>query len=106
MYHPSANYIQSDASAIYDGQVQLAHVTHDTGGEAYFTGFGPMASIAPYLADISDHLANQYLLEFLAIPANGGGALQDLTVKPGDSDLELMVTERAWVSANASAAGR
>jgi len=106
MYHPSANYIESDASAIYDGQVQLAHVSHDTGGEAYFTGFGPMASIAPYLADISDHLANQYLLEFLATPSNSAGTLQDLTVKPRDSDLELMVPERAWVSSNAPAPGR
>ena len=106
IYHPSADYIRGDASAIYDGQVQMAHVTHDTGGEAYFMGFGPLPSIAPFLADISDHLSNQYLLEFLANPTGKNGALQELTVKARNADLELMVPERAWVPAKAPEAGR
>jgi hypothetical protein len=98
IYHPSADYATADASKIYDGQVQMAHVAHDTGGEAYFLGFGPAPSIAPFLEDIADHLSNQYLLEFMAIPAEGPAALQEVTVKAKDSDLELMVPERAWVA--------
>ena len=68
IYHPSADYFASDPSKIYAGQVQLAHVADETGGEAYFLGFGPLPSLAPFLADMADHLANQYLLEFLPIP--------------------------------------
>ena len=60
IYHPSADYATSDSSKIYSGQVQLAHLAHETGGEAYFLGFGPLPSLAPFLADIADHLANQY----------------------------------------------
>jgi hypothetical protein len=99
VYHPGADYTATDSGKIYDGQVQLAHVAHDTGGEAYFIGFGPMPSIAPYLADISDHLANQYLLEFLAEPGDGADALREVTVKSGIPDLELMAPERAWIPA-------
>lgn len=99
IYHPGADYATSDASKIYDGQVQLAHVAHDTGGEAYFMGFGPLPSIAPFLADIADHLSNQYLLEFQAAPAAGSGELKEVTVKCGNNDIELMVPERAWIPA-------
>ena len=81
IYHPSADYLRHDYSKIYSGQVQLAHVADETGGEAYFLGFGPLPSLAPFLADIADHLANQYLLEFLATPGDGTGALQQVTVK-------------------------
>jgi len=98
IYHPSADYATGDASRIYDGQIQMAHVAHDTGGEAYFVGFGPLPSIAPFLSDIADHLANQYLLEFEANPAAPSGSLQEVTVKYANNDVELMVPERAWVA--------
>lgn len=101
IYHPSADYFTSDTSKIYEGQVQIAHVAHDTGGEAYFMGFGPLPSIAPFLTDIADHLSNQYLLEFLAAPGEESGALQELTVKSRIADIELMTPERAWVSGSA-----
>lgn len=97
IYHPSADYATGDASKIYDGQVQLAHVAHDSGGEAYFLGFGPLPSIAPFLADIADHLSNQYLLEFVANPGAGAGELQEVTVRSKAADLELMTPERAWI---------
>lgn len=97
IYHPSADYATGDALKIYDAQVQLAHVAHNTGGEAYFIGFGPLPSIAPFLADIADHLLNQYLLEFAANPGAGAGELQDVTVRSKTADLELMTPERAWV---------
>lgn len=102
VYHPSADYASGDASKIYAGQVQLAHVAHDTGGEAYFLGFGPLPSIAPFLADVADHLANQYALEFLASPGEGSGALQEFTVRSKGSDIELMAPERAWVAGRGS----
>lgn len=103
IYHPSADYLAADSSKLYSGQVQLAHVAEETGGEAYFLGFGPVPSLAPFLADLSDHLANQYLLEFLANPAKGPGALQQVTVKSKLTELEVMVPDKVWVVGHGSA---
>lgn len=102
IYHPSANYLSTDSSKLYSGQVQLAHVADETGGEAYFLGFGPLPSLAPFLADLSDHLANQYLLEFIADPVEGRGALKQITVKSKISDIDVMVPDKAWVPGRAS----
>lgn len=102
IYHPSANYLATDSSKLYSGQVQLAHVADESGGEAYFLGFGPLPSLAPFLADMSDHLANQYRLEFVATPAEGAGELQRITVKSKIPDIELMVPDKIWVQGSQS----
>jgi hypothetical protein len=99
IYHPSADYLTTDYSKLYSGQVQLAHVADETGGEAYFLGFGPLPSLAPFLSDMSDHLANQYLLTFLAKPAEGPSGLQEVTVKSKITDLDVMVPDKVWVPA-------
>jgi hypothetical protein len=96
IYHPSADYISADFSKIYSGQVQLAHVATETGGEAYFMSFGPLPTLAPFLADMTEHLANQYLLEFLATPGESG-ALRDITVKSKLPDIDVIAPSRVWV---------
>ena len=96
LYHPSADY-QTNTSRIYTGQLQLAHVALESGGEAYFLTFGPLMSLAPYLADIGDHLSNQYWLEFLASPDDESSGLKDITVHSNFPDLELIVPSRVWV---------
>ena len=96
IYHPSADYLASDFSKLHSGQIQLAHVADETGGEAYFLYYGPLPSLAPFLADLADHLANQYLLEFLANPGETG-SLQQVTVKSKITDIEVMVPDKIWV---------
>lgn len=98
IYHPSADYLTTDYSKLYAGQVQLAHVADETGGEAYFLSFGPLPSLGPFLADLADHLGNQYLLEFLAKPGEEAGALEQVTVKSKITDLEVMVPDKVWVA--------
>ena len=97
IYHPSADYVTSDFGQVYSGQVQLAHLATESGGEAYFLGFGPLPSLAPFLADISDHLANQYFVEFLVSPAPPPGELQSVAVKSTIKDLDLMAPDKVWV---------
>jgi hypothetical protein len=97
MYHPSADYLDSDLSEMYTGQVQLAHLAMETGGEAYFTSFGPLPTLAPFLTDLGDHLANQYLLQFLANPGEGPGALEQVMVRSKIYDVELMAPDRTWI---------
>jgi hypothetical protein len=96
IYHPGADYVSTDPSQLYLGQVYLAHVANETGGEAYFLSFGPLPSLGPFLADIADHLANQYLLQFLVRPANND-SLQDVTVKGKVPGIDLMAPSRAGV---------
>jgi len=98
IYHPSANWVTVNPSQIDSGQVQLAHVALETGGEAYFLTFGPLRSFAPFLSDIADHLANQYLLEFLARPSETPGALVDVTVKSKNPDVEVTASGKVWVA--------
>jgi len=101
IYHPSADYLTNN-SKIYSGQLQLAHLGIETGGEAYFLSYGPLNSLGPFLADIGDHLANQYWLEFLANPNEGPGGLQTISVHSDIPDLEVIVPSGAWVAGPAA----
>jgi hypothetical protein len=98
VYHPSADYLISDSSKMYSGQLQLSHIAYETGGAAYFLGLEPVATLAPFLADVADHLANQYLLEFLAKPIEGPGRLLPVTVQCKVHDLDLMAPDSVWVT--------
>lgn len=97
IYHPSADYLQGDFLRNYAGQTLLAHVSVETGGEAYFLTVGPLPSLGPFLADISDHLANEYVLTFLAKAAEQAGELQDISVKSKTSAFEIMAPSRVWI---------
>jgi hypothetical protein len=99
IYHPSADYRTTASYKLYSGQIELAHVAIETGGEAYFKGFGPLPLLWPFLADISDHLANQYLVEFVANSVEGPGALQEVTIRsPKLPEGELMAPYKVWVT--------
>jgi len=98
IYHPSADYATSDSSRVYSGQTQLAHLAYETGGEAYFLGYGPLPSLAPFLSDMESHFANQYLLEFVAGGVEGSGTLQQVTVRSKIPDLEILAPARVWVA--------
>jgi hypothetical protein len=98
IYHPSADYTTSDFSRIYSGQVQLAHVAMETGGEGYFLGFGPLPSLAPSLGDVADHLMNQYLVDVLAAPREDGSGFQEASVGSRTPTVELMAPYKIWVS--------
>lgn len=101
IYHPSADYLNSDFDKIYSGQIQIAHVARESGGEGYFIGYGPLPALGPFLEDVADHLANQYLLEFTVPAANGAGELRDINIKSNNKDLDLMAPDRAWIPARA-----
>jgi hypothetical protein len=53
IYHPSAAYRTAASSGQRLGQIQLAHVAVETGGEAYFSGLGPL----PFLSPLAVHSA-------------------------------------------------
>jgi hypothetical protein len=100
IYHPSADYLTSDPSRVYAGQIEMSHVAYETGGEAYFVSFTPLPSLAPFLSDISQHLANQYLLEFLANPGSSPRELQEVEVTSKVPDLDLMAPYKVVIPGN------
>jgi hypothetical protein len=104
LYHPAADYVTTETATIHAGQVHLAHVAYESGGEAYLLGFGPLPSLEPFLADVADHLANQYRLEFLANPSEPGGALEEVIVRSGLPEIEVMAPAKTWIP-GARAAG-
>jgi hypothetical protein len=96
LYNPASNYLTEPWSRVESGLVNLASVAYETGGEAYFVGHTPALSIEPFLADITEHLANQYLVKFRLAPMPEG-AFQTIFVTSGTPDRELMKPEGIWV---------
>lgn len=96
IYHPAADYDKKEWRDVDAGVVQLAHVCYETGGEAYFISHSAMETITPFLDDIAEHLANQYLLTvvFDAMPEPGFRDVYLHTAVPG---LELMAPAKVWV---------
>ena len=88
LYHPGRQYQTNTSGAVHSGQVLLAHVACETGGQAYFSGFGPLPSLAPFIYDIDAHLRNQYALEFV-IRANDSHSLQPVTVRSRNQRFNL-----------------
>ena len=95
LYNPVSAFASEKWSDVDAGIVHLAHVCYETGGEAYFVGHSPAESFAPFLADIAEHLANQYLVKFRYSPGPGGG-FHAIQVNGKSADLELMKPSAVW----------
>ncbi len=97
LYNPASDYIAKDWSAVDSGLINLASLSYETGGEAYFIGHTPCPlQVEPFLTDITEHLAHQYLVKFRVTP-QADSAFQTIFVTPGNPDRELMQPEKIWV---------
>lgn len=101
LYSPSiSNVAKLDATSVDMGQV-----AYQTGGEAYLVGHSPAQSIEPFLADISEHLANRYVVKFRPT-SNTGNGLQAVNFTAGNADQELMAPDKAWIPAVTGLSGQ
>jgi hypothetical protein len=98
LYNPAGNYTSDDWFRVDEGVTDLAHVCYETGGESYFQGHSPVGSLEPYLDDIAEHLAHQYLVKFRLVPGSESG-FRTIYVSSGPSAPEVMVPESVWVPA-------
>lgn len=97
IYNPLSNYASEKWSKVDTGVVDLAHVSYESGGEAYFLGHTPLDSIAPFLDDIAEHLDHQYLVKFRMSPGPTG-EFRSIFVNPSVApDHTLMKPESIWV---------
>ncbi len=104
VYSPVTNVSQK-FSKLDAGRVDLGQVAYQTGGEAYLMGRRPTDTIEPFLADISEHLGNRYLVKFRLTPNTGSG-LQPVNVTAGSADQELMTPDKVWVAEPTALSGQ
>ena len=64
IYAPDVGHVGRGFFRVNNAQSELSEVSEETGGEAYFLGFGPPVTLKNYFDEISNHLNNQYLLTF------------------------------------------
>jgi hypothetical protein len=78
------------------GQNNLSQIADQTGGEAYYLGFGAPVSFVPYLDDLAHRLTHQYLLTFLAKPEKKAG-LQRVKLSTEVTNAELVAADYVYV---------
>lgn len=98
IYTPAAGHGGHSFWRMNWGQNHLAQIAEETGGESYMLGFGPPVSFAPYLSELAEHLAHQYVVTFLAKPG-AKGAFQSVRFNTEVPNAEIVAANRAYVPA-------
>lgn len=80
------------------GRLYLAQIAEGTGGEFYYYKSSAPLSFAPYLADVTNRLASQYLVNFMAEPRKGPG-LQSIKVRSELPHTEVVTTKKVYIPA-------
>jgi hypothetical protein len=96
IYTPGAGHSGHSFWLMNWGQNHLAQIAEETGGESYMLGFGPPVSFAPYLGEIAEHLAHQYLVTFLITPGKKAG-LQPVRLTTEVPNAELVAADKVYV---------
>lgn len=76
----------------------LDKIAQETGGECFSLSTTQLVSFKPYLDRLQNQLANQYFLEFAAIP-KGKGSLQRVKLETEIPNSELLAPDNVWVEA-------
>jgi len=96
IYYGAFGHLGHDMWQINWGQNDLAELCDATGGEAYWQGFINPVSLAPFLDDFTQRLANQYELTFLAKPDKKGG-LEKIRVTTEVPRVSIVTESRVYV---------
>ena len=99
IYTPGIGHFGHSFYRTYWGQLYMAKVAEETGGEAYYIGMtGPPVAFAPFLDDQARRLTHQYLLTFLAKPPKKPG-LQAVKITSEIPKVDLVAPDRVFVPA-------
>jgi hypothetical protein len=100
IYAPGAGHFGHSYWLNYWGQIYLAKLTEETGGEGYYLGFtGPAPDFTPFLNDAANRLNHQYVLTFLAQPRKKSG-LQPVRVGTELHNADLVAAHQVYVPAS------
>lgn len=78
------------------GRIYLAQIAEGTGGEFYYYKSSASLSFAPYLSDVTNRLASQYLVNFMAEPRKGPG-LQSIKVRSELPHTEVVAATKVYI---------
>lgn len=98
IYTPAAGHFGHAYWRINWGQNHLTQIADEAGGESYMIGFGPAVSFAPYLEEIADHLANQYVVRF-PIPPGKKPGLEPVRFTTEVPSADLVAARKVYVPA-------
>jgi len=98
IYTPGAGHAGHSFWQMNWGQNHLAQLAEETGGEAYFLGFGPPVSFAPYLENVAERLSHQFLVTFVATPGEKAG-FQSIKITTEVPNAELVSARRVYMPA-------
>jgi hypothetical protein len=98
IYMPGAGHAGHSPWLMNWAQSHLGQIAEETGGEAYMLGFGPPVSFAPYLDDVTGHLAHQYRATVLLKKAGKAG-FEDVRFATEMANAELLAAKRVYVPA-------
>jgi hypothetical protein len=97
IYEPSVGHVGHSYWLSYWGQLYLAKLTEESGGEAYYIGFtGQAPDFTPYLKDLSNRLNHQYILAFVPKPQKKAG-MQPVKLKTELHNIDLVAARRIYV---------
>lgn len=90
LYYPSAGHRGRQLYVATNAQMNLTKLSDETGGEAYYLSTSAPVTLKPYLDEIQEHLANQYLLTFAG---SGGpkGRFQSVKLKTELKNVEFIL---------------
>jgi hypothetical protein len=98
IYMPSAGHAGHSPWLMNWAQSHLGQMAEETGGEAYMLGFGSPVSFAPYLEDVTAHLAHQYRVTVLLKTAAKAG-FQEIKFATEVPNTELLAAKKVYVPA-------
>jgi len=99
IYTPGVGHYSHSYWRSYWGQLYLAQLTDETGGESYYIGFtGSPVAFAPFLEDAANRWNHQFLLTFLAKPEKKAG-LRSVKLRTEVPNAELVSAEKVYVPA-------
>jgi hypothetical protein len=99
IYSPGVGHFGHSYWSTYWGQLYLARLAEETGGESYYIGMtGAPVSFIPYLDEVNHRLGHQYFLSFLAKPQKKTG-LQRIKLTTEVPNVDLVSADRVMVPA-------
>jgi len=100
IYFPGAGHLGHSYWLNYWGQMYLARLTEETGGESYGINFtGSLPDLTPFLTDAARRLNHQYLLTFLAKPEKKAG-LRSIKLRTELHNVDLVSAHAVYVPAS------
>jgi hypothetical protein len=100
IYTPGVGHDAHSFWRIWWGQIYLARISEESGGESYYIGFhGAPVAFAPYLGDVSERLVQQYWLTFLTKPEQKAG-MRRVRVTTELPNVDLVSADEVYVSAS------